>query len=557
MARGRDDSSAMVRWFAPAALAVLVMLPRLASPRFGFLDDGLTLQTGREVVGRWSSVLDLIPETGRFFPAYWLVYSAVFGLVGVRPLAFFTLNVLLLAALLALLARIVRVTGGTPRQAAIAIVLLALSGPAIEAFYTLSKAEPLQMAWIGASLLATAAAAREPRWTRRAGLLTLACVALVLACATKETTVVLVLVSVGWLAIEWSSAERRQTWMRFATTYAAVTVVAAAVFFALRWRYAALPLGDGTYTRAYALGAGTIGAALFRICAWMVRDFAFLVPLLAAAVLLVIQGRPERRRQALYAGVWMLGWLAVYLPWPATFAYYLLPFAFGAAMLGGVVVGALWEMRGRQYPAATRRLASAALIASALLWLPTMVNAAADGRVQLAVDRANADLVEFLAGLPSGSRVVLNTTRVNEYLYELPMHLTEIKGRPDLVVQHVGGPALPGPSPVDVFVATATMANQPGPTVRIALDEAGVRRDNARLAAVVSEGAAPVYAAEQRVGLVEVGVHRLLCPLAIHPLIDVTYCPSDRGVVYARTFAYGWQVHRLPRPAVARLQPPA
>src|SRR5258705_9710548 len=91
-----------VGWFARAALAVLVMLPRLASPRFGFLDDGLTLQTGREVVGRWSSVLDLIQETGRFFPAYWLVFSAVYGIVGVRPPAFFALNVVLLAGLLML-----------------------------------------------------------------------------------------------------------------------------------------------------------------------------------------------------------------------------------------------------------------------------------------------------------------------------------------------------------------------------------------------------------------------------------------------------------------------
>ena len=62
----------MVRWFAPTGLAGLVMLPRLASARFGLLDDGLTLQTGREVVGRWASVLDRIPETGRFFPAYWV-----------------------------------------------------------------------------------------------------------------------------------------------------------------------------------------------------------------------------------------------------------------------------------------------------------------------------------------------------------------------------------------------------------------------------------------------------------------------------------------------------
>jgi len=539
----------MLRWFAPAGLAVLVMLPRLASARFGLLDDGLTLQTGREVIGRWSSVLDLIPETGRFFPAYWLAYSGVFALVGVRAVAFFALNVLLLAGLLALLARIVRVGGGTSRQAAVAAVLFALCAPAIEAFYTLSKAEPLQLTWICASLLATAASVRQPSGWRRGTLIGLAVAALVLACATKETTAVLVPVSLAWATIEWASPGRRPSWARFANTYVVVTVAAAAVFVVLRWRYAALPLAEGTYTRAYALDPGTLAAAMFRISAWMVRDFAFLLPLLAAALVLVLRGGPDRRRQILYACAWMGGWLAVYAPWPATFAYYLLPFAFGAAILAGIVIGALWELGVSGAPVATRRLARAALAVSGLLWLPAVINAAADARVQLAVDRANADLVDFLGGVPRGSRVVVNTTRVNEYLYELPLHLAEIKRRPDLVVQHVGAPVAGGPSRADVFVATATMANQPGPTVRIALDEAGVRGDNARLATILGEGGELVYATEQRVRLLELGIHRLFCPVAGRSFIDTTYCPSHRGVVDARTFSYGWRVHRLGRRA--------
>jgi len=547
----------MLRWFAPAGLAVLVMLPRLASARFGLLDDGLTLQTGREVIGRWSSVLDLIPETGRFFPAYWLAYSGVFAVVGVRAVAFFALNVLLLAGLLALLARIVRVSGGTSRQAAIAAVLFALCAPAIEAFYTLSKAEPLQLTWIAASLLATAASARQSWWWRRGALIGLAVAALALACATKETTAVLVPVSLAWAAIEWASPDRRPGWARFANTYLVVTVAAAAVFIALRWRYAALPLAQGWYTRAYALEPGTVGPALFRISAWMVKDFVFLLPLLAAALILALRGGPDRRRQILYACAWMGGWLAVYAPWPATFAYYLFPFALGAAMLAGIVVGALWELAVAESAAPTRRLAGAALVVSGLLWLPGVINAAADARVQLAVDRADADLVDFLGGVPGGSRVVLNTTRANEYLFELPLHLAEIKRRPDLVVQHVGAPVAGGPSRADVFVATATMANQPGPTVRIALDEAGVTGDNARLATILAEGGELVYATEQRVRLLEVGIHRLLCPVAGRPFIDTTYCPSNRGLVDARTFSYGWRVHRLARHAVEPARGPA
>jgi hypothetical protein len=544
----------MVRWFAPTGLAVLVMLPRLASARFGLLDDGLTLQTGREVVGRWSTVLDLIPETGRFFPAYWLVYSAAFAMVGLRPAAFFALNVLILAGLLALLARIARVSRGTSPQATVAIVLFALCGPTIEAFYTLSKAEPLQMTWIGVSLLATVASVRSSRQWKRIALIGLAAAALVPAYATKETTVALVPVALAWVAIEWSSAARRAAWTRFAGTYAVVTVAAAGTFVALRWHYAALPLAAGTYTRAYAFAPGTVGPAVFRIGAWLVRDFPFLFPLLVAAIVIGRHGRPHRRRQILYACAWMGGWLAVYVPWPATFEYYLLPFAFGAALLAGIVVGALWELRGADVPVVTRRLTWSALAVSGLLWVPGIVNAAADARVQLAVDRANADLVDFLGRLPDNSRVVLNTTWVNEYLYELPMHLAEIKKRSDLVVQHVGAPAPRGHRPAETFVATPSMANQPRPTVRIALDETGVRGDNARLAAMLSEGAESVYGTEQRVRVVEIGLHRLLCHVAGRPFIDITYCPSDRGVIYARTFVYGWRVHRLPLARTTRLE---
>ena len=108
----------VVLWVAPLALAVIVMLPRLASPQLGLLDDGLTLHTGRELSGRWGSVLTLIPETGRFFPASWLVHCVVFIVAGARPLALFTFNVLLLAGLLAVLWRLVRWSGGHPVGAA-------------------------------------------------------------------------------------------------------------------------------------------------------------------------------------------------------------------------------------------------------------------------------------------------------------------------------------------------------------------------------------------------------------------------------------------------------
>jgi hypothetical protein len=547
-----------VQRLAPVALAVVVMLPRLASAQFGLLDDGLTLATGRETLDRWSSVLTLIPETGRFFPAYWLSYAAVFGVVGVRPHAFFAVNILLLAVLLVLLARLVRVAGGTRRHAAVALVVFAVCGPAIEAFYTLSKAEPLQLMWIAISLLAAAAAARERRWPARAALLALTGAALLVSHATKETSLVLVPISLGWLAIEWASRAASPAASRFARGYAAVSVAAAAAFLLLRAHYAALPLGQGWYTRAYTLQAETVGPALFRLAAWVMRDFAFVLPLLAAA-LVALRGRPtELARPILYACAWMAGWLAVYAPWPATFEYYLLPFAFGAAMFTGLVAGELWQARARGAPSATRGVVWPMLAASALLWMATVMNAAADARVQLAVDRANADLIDALAPLPRGTHVVLNTD-VNEYLYELPLHLSELKHRSDLVVVPISAPAARGGTREgqqrgDVVVITPRVADPPRPTVRIAVHEGGAGRDAARLRELLDAGGTLLYTTERRADVIELGMHRLLCRVARPPFADPTYCPGDRGVVAVRTFTYGWQVHAITRSAVRRVE---
>ena len=556
----RQDHGAVVsrRWvvspLAPVALALLVMLPRLASPEFGLLDDGLTIQTGRELVGRWWSALRLIPETGRFFPAYWIAYAGIVGVVDAHPAAFFAVNVLLFAGLLAILVRLVRWCGGTLLQAGLAAVLFASSGPTGETFYTLSKAEPLQMIWVGISLLAAAASAVHASRVGRAGLAGAAAIALLFAYATKETTVVLIPVSLGWLAIEQWWRRDSIACTRFARTYVLSNLVAALAFAGLRWYYAPLGLGEGTYTRAYSLYAGGLSSALYRMSAWLLRDFAFLAPLLIAALLpflrmAAVDGRAASRRLVPYACLWMVGWLAVYLPWPVTFQYYLFPFALGAAVVAGAIVGDLCEVpgHGRGLPRAAKALLL--LLAAGLLWSVAIVNAVADARVQLAVDRANADLVSFLSSLPHASHVVVNSSYLNEHVFELPLHLSALKGRPDIVVEHVSRFTQSPPAPGDVFVATPQMENVPVPTVRIGLEEPGVRHVNAMLSGFLNGRGELVYHAGERTRVLELGLHRLLCRARVSPSADATYCPADRPVTYRRTFAYGWQVHRLRRPA--------
>ena len=135
-------------------------------------------------------------------------------------------------------------------------------------------------------------------------------------------------------------------------------------------------------------------------------------------------------------------------------------------------------------------------------------------------------------------------------MIELPMHLVEIKRRPDLIVHHVGAFHTDRRLPASVFVVTPTMANQPGPTVRIAVHEPGVTRDGMRLSELLRGGGELVYTTQRQARLLELGLHRPLCRLARRPFIDVTFCAGERGVVDGRTFIYGWQVHRLTRPTV-------
>jgi hypothetical protein len=331
-----------------------------------------------------------------------------------------------------------------------------------------------------------------------------------------------------------------------------INVVAAAAFAALRWSYAPLGLSEGWYTRAYTLRADVSGPALFRIIAWLLRDFAFLLPLLLVAVVIRARGRLTSPRPLLYAAVWMAGWLAVYVPWPATFEYYLLPFAFGAAALTGKLAGACGSVLRAPHSWATRRAAWSILVAGVLLWCGATANAVADARVQLAVDRANADLVDFLAGLPRRSLVVLNTS-VNEYLFELPLHLAEIKQRPDVAVEHVARAGPRAPAPADVVVATAEIANAPSPTVRIAVEERGARHHHSTLSALAARGES-VYRSLQHRHVLELAFHRLLCQVTVRSILDPAYCPSERGAIYRGTFSYGWQVHRLGRTIVDRVE---
>jgi len=222
------------------------------------------------------------------------------------------------------------------------------------------------MTWIGVSLLATAASAIEAHSVKRAALMTLAAVTLLLAHATKETSLVLVAVSLGWLAIERGSARPRPPG-RASRRPTRGQPGRGGDIPALRWYYA--PSGSRRNLHAGLPRSTRERSAAPRFDHRLARPGFRVPPATRCARRSLSLRRPAGRdRTLLYACVWMAGWLAVYLPWPATFAYYLLPFTFGPAVLAGIVVGDAVRLLGAEHPVSIRRTAWSVLVASGVLW---------------------------------------------------------------------------------------------------------------------------------------------------------------------------------------------
>lgn len=522
------------------------MLPRLLSPQFGLLDDGLMLRAVGYVSDDWLAAFTLARGTGRFFPSYFLFYYMVHALVGVHPVLFFGVNCAVFAAITAGLIGLVRLMGGTTFQAWAAGLFFALSGPAVDTFYTLSKPDTPQLLWLVVSLLiAGASARRRNRWARFSGLAATTG-ALLLADTTKETGLVTVAIAIGWCVIgrrclDPVHNEAHRAWR---THFALASLLAAAGFMVLRMASGEPSFSQGTYSRLYRLdgvpGLGSMVDALTLLS----RDFAYLAPLAGLAVLLRITQPRGHRPLLLDPVVWMCGWVAVYLPWPWVLEYYLLPFAFGAAAFCGVVAGdaiqALRSERRRGIQAAVALSIGAFLV----LFPLSLANIATNAAIQLAVDDANYGLVRFISTLPSGSVVSVNMPSPNEYVYEIGLHVKQTERRPDIVVEYFDNAVNETRAgAVGAHVATLVMRHQVVPGVRIPMNEDGAVELGQALTRALGDGREPVFRIRRRVRLIMVNLHRPFCAL-LGTRTESVYCRWPSPFVDTREFYYGWDVYR-------------
>ena len=538
------------------AVATAVMMPRLASPRFGLLDDGVVILGSESLLrelraGNYASLFSLEAERGRFTPLISLYYAIQYAIWRQTPAAFFAIQWLTLIATAITISGIALVGTGDRLAAILSGVAYTVSGPAVESYYTLSKSEPPMVLWLALSLLCLLAAisARDAARTRGRMLFAASVALLLAAYFTKETALAMVLVSGMW-ACSALWRERRcssHSASRVMIAYFLASLAIALTFLVARTASGTAAVEVGGDSRGYLFAAEAMSASLTRYVAWYVRDFPYLLPILACMALILVRSREVRFRALglmTHCALWVVGWTVIMLPWHSALEYYLLPASVGTAVMTGlgssVVAG---YVRNGARP--MKLFALIACVATLCLALLVLVNGCTNGRVQIAVDSSNAELVDYLAlNVPAGGTVLVNLPWFNEYVVELGLHLSLLKQRGDMQVGYAEGVDMSSQS--DVFVVTPIMRNQPFPLVRIPLWDGGARALKTELQRNLGEQATPVWHTVHEVRLLTVWVERPVC-LALLRLgadgTDGTWCGVARPLIDRRLFEYGWEVY--------------
>jgi hypothetical protein len=279
---------------------------------------------------------------------------------------------------------------------------------------------------------------------------------------------------------------------------------------------------------------------------WIVRDFPYLIPVLAAILFIKPLHQPKTLAIILKWGLWMTIWAGILIPW-YLLAYYLLPFLFGAALLSGMVLGKLiylaWPRlamasKAGQLSQRSNQLGLSILAALILIFLlPPTINASAFATEQLSFDLANWRFINNMASLPTNSRLVINLPENIEYYYEIKLWIRELLKRDDLVIEGYQPPVQPS-GQQNTYIATIVFANQILPSVRTY--HAGLLSIWKTCLQNEADASHKVFSSKVIRPVFDIGLHRLLSFLKMGDLLGV-----ERPIFFYTKMTYGWEVTQL------------
>ena len=541
-----------------AVSVVVVMYPRVLSPGFSLLDDGVVLR-GASKVGRGLRRCDVSPllaleKNGRFRPVKWSFMALAQAAVGNSPRGFhlfFGLTWLVSAFALAAAIRIVlkdRVAG------LLAGVAFVFCPPAVENYYTISKDEPALVLWLSLSIviLACALSGTSRKSAVRFGYLGASAGCVGLAYFTKETAQILGVVSIAWVLLalvaqrRGGSSAASDGSVRTLCWYAFGCWFWIPVYWATRSWVGIVGVEEGRYSSRYGLDVERLFSSLAQQVVWVLRDFPFLIPITAYLLIrwIVLPSERWSRFSAVVVacGIWMMAWGGIYLPWGGKAGYYHLPGALGVSALVGL--GVATAVRDLRHPSPALRSLVGLSLFSVFLLLPSVLNGVANGRVQIAMDRSASAVLKFVATeVSQNGVVVVNLPRRHESVVQMRRLLTMIYGRSDIEVASIEDYSDVAPE----IVLSPTLRNRPRFSVRIGVPEGFSARFRNRFDRDFRK-APRLIAREKSDAFVQYfNAEMALCwiPGLRSDRRLQGLCSSGRRFLGAQTFEYGWDIFRV------------
>lgn len=528
----------------PYLLAFLILLPRLLSPQFGLMDDAVTLsQSQKFLTGDFSMSKDL--EAGRFRPVYWLYYAIIYALAGYHPFWYFLGNLVLIFILLIEIRQLIKRSGGAEWQVLLVSCLFLFSMPIIENFYTLSKGEPLQLIFLlGAVLFLTPKPSDKPKipW----GKSLLAALLLLMAILIKETAIAMLPLAILWaLYSTFANDTKIKSSQQNYWALAGAATLAVLIYFGFRQIFHNTSLLGGTYTDRYLVDLGETLQKLLRWITQYAFYFHYTVPFILLWIWFTIKKvavEAKLKFELFRWGAWWLLWFVIYIPWNYAEIYYLLPFAFGGALLIGltapVFLRALKEMKS-----ASRVVTVILGILTGLLFLLTLPNYRTDAKTQLAFDQANDEMLTYIKdAAPKDSTVLMNLQTSNEYFELTDLYLKEHYQRADVDFQILDEAQMETISDqTGDIVLMPFIDNQPTLTVRAGVEETYQDIWNETLLTETSGHRQQLADYEETFQLSNINLPVILCKFGL----DAGFCQNPDPLFDFRLFTYGWEITKI------------
>lgn len=528
-----------------ALIAFLYMLPRILSAQFGLLDDGVTLIVGQKFISDPLTPFKFMQFSGRFFPIFWVYQSLIFQFARFAPYRWFIANAVLLSALSVSLYQVAFILLRKKWAAWLAGVLFIFSGPVVESFYTITKSEPIMLFFIVLAVIVFLSLARQTSSLKKILIMTTVVLLFFFAFASKETGIVMVGICTGWLGLTFIFRRQRASKddKRFVFWLLIASIIALVIYFALRQAFQTKSLSEGGYTSSYLLDYSIIRDQLLRWLGRFLRDYFFILPL--GMVLCVPKIRQKvNLRIVAYVVVWLGGWFIILLPWRVLESYYTLPFAFGLALLSGLIAGPLFQ----SLPTITNGFQKiliwicmgATLVSLAIL----QINNSSNARLQLSFDKVNSRLVEELSQLPENATILFNVPGPLEYVIETRMHLQVRYNRADIKVDYLSYQPQFLAENQTTYIVSPVFTNQILPSVRNSIYSAGaIAWENCFEAFLAGQPDAELVGwPNDEVLVFDIGVNRILPYLGIEDPLSY----GSRPWIDSRRTAYGWKIYHLP-----------